>query len=87
MTINYLEHLDNTTPESIDTVHQATNLTQIKAAEIANVGLQTYKGWCSPPGKANYRKPHSTTWNLFLFELHARKLGHKNLLELIRKKT
>lgn len=86
MTVNYLQYIDDTSPESVQAVHLATNLTQVKAAEIAGVGLQTYKGWCSQPNNANYRKPHQTTWNLFLFELQVRRLGHKNLLNFVREK-
>ncbi|MBS9779425.1 MAG: hypothetical protein KGV51_02245 [Moraxellaceae bacterium] len=88
MSKSYLEFLNNPTPQNVKFVHkQAKNdfgLTQVTASEILGIGLQTYKGWHADIDNRNYRKPHTTTWNLFLYELEARHLGFENLQDFFK---
>lgn len=83
MTFSYLEFLDNPTPENVQIVHSACGLIQPEAAKVAGIGLQTYRGWHSSVDSKNYRRPHNTSWNLFLYELEARRLGYSSLFELV----
>lgn len=87
MSFSYLDYLDSPTPENVKEVHKISGLIQPEAAAVAGIGLSTYKGWCSTPDKSNYRQPHTTTWNLYLYELEARRLGCENLLDYFNKNT
>ncbi len=78
---SYLDYIDKPTPENIKAVHRAHGMIQPDACKVAGIGLQTYRGWCSSPDSQNFRKPHTTTWNLFMYELEARRLGYKNIFD------
>lgn len=81
--MTYLKYYNNPVLENVKEVHAKNGMTQLKASEIAGVGLQTYKSWLSHPDKTNYRNPHITTWNYFLLELEARRLGYESIKELV----
>ncbi len=89
MNNSYLDFLDNPTPKNVKLIHKQAKsdfgLTQVTASELLGISLQTYKGWHSSEDNRNYRKPHSTTWNLFLYELEARRLGFDNLRDFFKK--
>lgn len=81
---SYLEFLDIPTVENVHTVHAASGLTQREAAEIAKISEQTYKSWMSKRDGRS-RTPAVPTWNYFMFELEARRLGRKSLREVFNK--
>ena len=81
MTNSYLDYIDKPTPENIKAVHRAHGMIQPVAAAVAGIGLQTYKGWCSSEGSSSFRTPHVTTWNLFMYELEARRLGYESIFD------
>ena len=88
--MSYLDYLDNPTPANVDFVNKqckANKLTHDKIADILGISKQTYKGWVSSAESDNYRKPHITTWNLFLYELESRRLGYENILNFFRENT
>lgn len=88
MTFSYLDFIDEPTPANVDFVNKqckANKLTQDKIAEMLGISKQTYKGWIAPIDSVNYREPHNTTWNLFLYELEARRLGYENILNFFHK--
>ena len=86
MTFSYLDFLDKPTPENVKAVHKACRMTQLQVAAMLGIGLQTYKGWHAPVDKDSHRTPHVTTWNLFLYELEARRLGYESILDFFQKK-
>lgn len=86
MTFSYLDFLDKPTPENVKAVHKACGMTQPQVATMLSIGLQTYKGWHAPADKDSHRTPHVTTWNLFLYELEARRLGYESILDFFQKK-
>lgn len=77
--MSYLQYLNNPTPENVQAVHEQSGATQPAIAQIAGIGLQTYKGWLTDPHNQHYRKPQNPTWNYLLYELEARRLGFDNL--------
>ena len=86
MTFSYLDFLDKPTPENVKAVHKACRMTQPQVAAMLGIGLQTYKCWHAPVDKGSHRTPHVTTWNLFLYELEARRLGYESILDFFQKK-
>ena len=86
MTFSYLDFLDKPTPENVKAVHKACGMTQPQVATMLGIGLQTYKGWHAPVDKDSHRTPHVTTWNLFLYELEARRLGYQSICDFFNKK-
>ncbi len=88
MNQSYLDFLNNPTSENVKAVHKQGKedfgLTQVTVSEMLGISLQTYKGWHANEDNRNYRKPHTTTWNLFLYELEARRLGFDNLLDFFK---
>ena len=84
MTNSYLDYINKPTPENIKSVHRAHGMIQPVAAVVAGIGLQTYKGWCSSEGSINFRTPHATTWNLFMYELEARRLGYESIFDYFK---
>lgn len=86
MTFSYLDFLDKPTPENVKAVHKACGMTQPQVATMLGIGLQTYKGWHAPADKDSHRTPHVTTWNLFLYELEARRLGYQSICDFFNKK-
>ena len=85
--MNYLDYLNEPTYENVKLVHKASGMTQQQVAQMLGIGLQTYKGWHAPIDNKNHRQPHITTWNLFLYELEARKQGYENILDFYKKNT
>lgn len=85
MSFSYLDYLDSPTPMNVKLVHETSGLVQSSAAAVAGISLQTYRGWHASPDTTVYRRPHPTTWNLFLYELEARRLGFESLLYLTTK--
>lgn len=81
--MSYLEYLDSPTPENIEAVHQASGLQIREAAAIAGVSYDTYKSWRSSAKSKNSRTPHVMSWNLYLYELEARRLKFGSLRNLI----
>ena len=81
MTNSYLDYIDKPTPENIKAVRQAHGMIQADACVVAGVSLQTYKGWYSKASSTRFRSPHVTTWNLFMYELEARRLGYENIFD------
>ena len=75
---SYLDFLDSPSVENVHAVHAACGLTQREAAEIAKISEQTYKSWMSMRDGRN-RTPAVPTWNYFMFELVARRLGKQSL--------
>ncbi len=90
MSESYLQFLDNPTSENAKEVHKQARkdfkITQETASEIVGVSLQTYKGWHAKPSSVRYRQPHKVMWNLFLYELEARRLGADNLKDFFENK-
>lgn len=84
MTNSYLDYIDKPTTENIKAVHRAHGMIQPVAAGVAGIGLQTYRGWCSSEGSINFRTPHATTWNLFMYELEARRLGYESIFDYFK---
>ena len=82
---SYLDYLDNPTPENIERVHQASGLQIRDAAAVAGVSYDTYKSWRSSEKSKNSRTPHVMSWNLYLYELEARRLGFDSLKHLMTK--
>ena len=87
MIFSYLDFLDQLTPENVKAVHKACGMTQPQVAAMLGIGLQTYKGWHAPVDKDSHRTPHVTTWNLFLYELEARRLGFNDLRSFFENHT
>lgn len=82
--MSYLEYLDNPTPENIEAVHQASGLQIREAAAVANISYDTYKSWRSSAKSKNSRTPHVMSWNLYLYELEARRLEFEDLKSLMK---
>ena len=80
---SYLDFLDSPTVENVHTAHAACCLTQREAAEIAKISEQTYKSWMSTRDGRS-RTPAVPTWNYFMFELEARRLGKQSLIEMFK---
>lgn len=83
MTANfsYLDFLDSPTVENVHIAHAASGLTQREAADIAKISEQTYKSWMSTRDGRS-RTPAVPTWNYFIFELEARRLGKQSLKDV-----
>lgn len=81
---SYLDYIDKPTPENIKAVHRAHGMIQPEACKVAGIGLQTYRGWCSSEDSRNFRTPHVTTWNLFMYELEARRLGYESIFDYFK---
>lgn len=77
--MSYLQYINNPSPENVQAVHKQSGATQPAIAQIAGIGLHTYKGWLTDPQNQHYRKPQNPTWNYLLYELEARRLGFDNL--------
>lgn len=82
--MSYLIYLDNPTPANIKEVHKKMGLSQPKMANIAKIGLPTYKGWLAPTTNTNHRTPPTPAWNLFIYELEARRLGFDDLQDFFK---
>lgn len=82
--MSYLDYLNNPTPENVRAVHAKFGATQAQMATIANIGLQTYKGWLAPESNSNHRTPPVPAWNLLMYELEARRLGFDNLQDFFK---
>lgn len=80
---SYLKFLNEPTPENIETVHKASGLQIKDAAAVAGVSFETYRGWRASAAAKNKRTPHVMNWNLYLFELEARRLGFDSLKNLV----
>lgn len=80
----YLDFLDKPTPENVDIVRKKGNLTYINISKLANVSIDTVKGWFSNPLGKRYLQPNVQIWNLLLCELFARDLGYENLASLLK---
>lgn len=78
---SYLDYIDKPTPENIKAVHRQHGMIQPVACVVAGISLQTYRSWCSSIDSQNFRTPHVTTWNLFMYELEARRLGYESILD------
>ncbi len=89
MSQSYLDFLNEPTSENVKQVHRKARkefkITQATASEIIGINIQTYKKWHADVNSDSYRVPHKTTWNLFLYELEARRLGFDNLLDFFKK--
>lgn len=77
--MSYLQYLNNPTPENVQAVHKQSGATQPQIAQIAGIGLQTYKGWLASETNPNHRTPPVPAWNLLMYELEARRIGFDNL--------
>ena len=77
--MSYLQYLNDPTPENVRAVHEQSGQTQPVIAQIAGIGLHTYKGWLTDQKNKHYRKPQNPTWNYLLYELESRRLGFDNL--------
>ena len=73
-----------TIPQHIKAAHAATGLKQAEAAQVACVGLQTYRGWLADVDNVNYRKPSLGNWKFFMYELESRRLGFNSTEQLIQ---
>lgn len=83
--MSYLQYINNPTPENVQAVHKQSGATQPAIAQIAGIGLHTYKGWLTDPKNKHYRRPQNPTWNYLLYELEARRLGFDNLQDFFAK--
>lgn len=84
MTFSYLDFLDKPTHENIVFVRKTVGLLQKDAAALAGISFDSYKGWETQAESTKARKPTNQTWNLYLYELEARRLGYDCLLSAFR---
>lgn len=83
--MSYLVYLNKPTPENVRAVHDKFGATQPQMAQIAGIGLQTYKGWLAPQDSKNHRIPPVPAWNLLMYELETRRLGFDDLQDFFSK--
>jgi len=82
MTFSYLDFLNKHTHENIVFVRKTAGLLQKDAAQLAGISFDSYKSWETKEESAKARKPTIQTWNLYLYELEARRLGYDCLLSV-----
>lgn len=81
---SYLDYLNNPNSHNIQTVHQAHGLSHLAASKIALVSRDAYQSWLSVSERRK-RTPSVGTWNYFLCQLEAKRIGYPDTHSIFQK--
>ncbi len=70
----------NPTAAEVKRAREDANLTLEGAAEFVHATWHTWWKWEQPPGDANHRRMHPSTWELFNLKLRVRQMIEKGEL-------